>query len=118
MQIAQLATAQGVRCFMLVSALGASARSRVFYSRVKGELEDALRAIGFERLAIAQPSLLAGERREFRLGERLGLLFGGLMPERYKPVEAHQVAAGLIAAAKSAPPGTQVIDDIALRCMR
>jgi len=118
LQIAQLAKAQGAQRFMLVSALGASARSRVFYNRVKGELEDAIRAIDFEHLSVARPSLLAGERREFRLGERVGLLFGALMPERYKPVQAHMVAAGLIASAKSGEPGCRVIDNIALRCMR
>jgi uncharacterized protein YbjT (DUF2867 family) len=126
LQIAQLAKAQGAKRFMLVSALGASARSRVFYSRVKGELEDALRAMGFEHLAVARPSLLAGERIEFRLGEKVGLLLGGLMPQRYKPVRAHQVAAGLIASAKGADTGPdadagsacRVIDNVALRCMR
>jgi uncharacterized protein YbjT (DUF2867 family) len=118
LQIAQLAKAQGAQRFMLVSALGAGARSRIFYNRVKGELEDAIRAIGFESLSVARPSLLAGERQEVRLGEKFGLMFGGLMPERYKPVQAAQVAAGLIASAKSAEPGCRVIDNIALRCMR
>lgn len=122
LQVAQLAKAQGARCFMLVSALGANARSRVFYSRVKGELEDAVRAIGFDHVVVARPSLLAGDRKEVRLGERIGLMFGGLMPARYKPVGAHQVAAGLIASAKgmesSAEPVHRVIDNIALRCMR
>lgn len=122
LQIAQLAKAQGAKRFMLVSALGASARSRVFYNRVKGELEDALRAMGFEHLAVARPSLLAGERHEFRLGEKVGLMFGGLMPERYKPVHARQVAAGLIASAKGAEADSgsacRVIDNISLRCMR
>lgn len=118
LQIAQLAKAQGARCFMLVSALGANARSRVFYSRVKGELEEAIGSIGFDHVAIARPSLLAGDRTEFRLGERIGLLLGPLIPERYKPVQAHQVAAGLISSAKSGEPGSRVIDNIALRCMR
>lgn len=122
LQVAQLAKAQGARCFMLVSALGANARARVFYSRVKGELEDAVRAIGFDHLAIARPSLLAGERKEVRLGEKIGLMLGGLIPERYKPVRAHQVAAGLISSAKgmalSSEPVYRVIDNIALRCMR
>ncbi|MFT3856168.1 MAG: NAD(P)H-binding protein [Aquabacterium sp.] len=118
LQIAQLAKAQGAQRFMLVSALGANARSRVFYSRVKGELEEAIRAIGFEHVSMARPSLLAGERAEVRLGERIGLMFGGLMPQRYKPVQAHQVAAGLIASVKGAEPGCRVIDNIALRCMR
>src|SRR5213075_189940 len=66
---ARIARAQGARHFLLVSALGASVESRFFYSRVKGELEDALRTLGYRSLTIARPSLLLGDRRERRLGE-------------------------------------------------
>jgi uncharacterized protein YbjT (DUF2867 family) len=103
LQIAQLARSQGASRFLLVSALGASARSRVFYSRVKGELEDALQAIGFAQFVVAQPSLLQGDRPEFRLGEYLGLwlsgLFSWLIPESHRPVHVRQVAQGLRQAA-------------------
>jgi len=63
----------GVPVFSVVSAIGADARSRVFYSRVKGEMEAGLRSIGLSRLAIFQPSILTGGRQEFRLGERIGI---------------------------------------------
>jgi len=106
LQIAQLAHAQGASRFLLVSALGASARSRVFYNRVKGELEDAIEAIGFAQFAVARPSLLRGDRPEFRLGERLGLwlscIFAGLIPESHRPVHVRQVAQGLLHAAHEA----------------
>jgi len=115
LQVAQLAKAQGAQRFLLVSAVGADARSRVFYSRVKGELEDAIAAIGFESVTFARPSLLAGEREEVRLGERLGLVFGGLMPERYRPVQARQVAQGLLNAAKAGRPGVHGLNNIELR---
>lgn len=117
LQIAQLAKAEGVRRFLLVSALGAHARSGVFYNRVKGELEEAIKAIGFEHVSIAQPSLLVGERAEVRLGERIGLKFGFLMPARYKPVHVAQVAAGLIASGAAGEPGWHVLDNISLRRM-
>jgi uncharacterized protein YbjT (DUF2867 family) len=118
LQIAQLAKAQGARQFLLVSALGANARSRVFYSRVKGELEEAIRAIGFEHVSVAQPSLLAGDRAQVRLGERLALALGFLMPSAYKPVQAAQVAAGLWRSAKAGQPGWHVLSNTALRRMR
>ncbi|MGC4061759.1 MAG: NAD(P)H-binding protein [Aquabacterium sp.] len=117
MQIAQLARAQGAQRFMLVSAAGANARSRIFYSRVKGELEEAVKAMGFAHVTVAQPSLLVGDRLEVRLGERIGLRLGFLMPERYKPVQAWQVAAGLIAANKAPRAAWQTLSNIALRRM-
>jgi len=105
LQIAQLAHAQGASRFLLVSALGASANSRVFYNRVKGELEEAIEAVGFSRFVVAQPSLLQGDRTEFRLGEHLGLwlsrVFGVFIPESHRPVHVRQVALGLMGAART-----------------
>ena len=72
-RLAELTLRNGAKHFSLVSALGASSKSGVFYSRVKGELEDALSELDYESVCVAQPSLLAGERGEFRLAERLGL---------------------------------------------
>jgi uncharacterized protein YbjT (DUF2867 family) len=115
LQVAQLAKAQGARRFMLVSALGANARSRVFYSRVKGELEEAIAALGFESATFAQPSLLAGDRAEVRIGERIGLKLSWLMPERYRPVQARQVAQALLNAAKSGPSGMHRLSNTAMR---
>lgn len=115
LQIAQLAKAQGARRFLLVSALGANARSKVFYSRVKGELEEAIKGLGFEHTSVAQPSFLAGDRAQPRLGEGLALKLGFLMPPRYKPVEAAQVAAGLLASGRKGVPGWHVLSNVALR---
>ncbi|UQZ37531.1 nucleoside-diphosphate sugar epimerase [Paenibacillus sp. PK3_47] len=60
----------GVKQFLAVSSMGASAKSRNFYSRTKGRAEDGLIAAGFYGLHLFRPSLLLGEREEFRLGER------------------------------------------------
>lgn len=117
-QMAQLARAHGARQLLLVSAMGADADSRLFYNRVKGELEDALAELDYESVCVAQPSLLAGERGEFRLAERLGLALGFLMPERFKPVQAAQVAAGLLAVARDERPGWHVLSNALLRGMR
>lgn len=72
--IAKLAHAQGAAQFVLVSAMSADADSRIFYSRIKGELEQQIREIPFKSISIMQPSLLLGDRKEFRLGERIAAI--------------------------------------------
>jgi len=108
--LARVALERGARQYLLVSSLGANARSRVFYSRTKGELEEALSALSFRSLTIARPSLLLGERAEFRLGEQIFARLGFLVPRRYKPVDAGAVAATLVAAAKEDLPGRRIIE--------
>lgn len=101
--VARAALAAGARRAGLVSAMGADARSAVFYSRVKGELEDALEALGFEGLLIARPSMLVGDRAALgqpeRRGEQwafaLGRWLGPLVPANYRPIQADAVAAAL-----------------------
>lgn len=63
---AKLARASGVKHFILLSAAGVSADSRIFYNKVKGELEDAVAALDFPALTIVRPGLLMGERSENR----------------------------------------------------
>jgi uncharacterized protein YbjT (DUF2867 family) len=115
---AKAALAGGAKHFLLVSALGASARSTVFYNRVKGELEDALRDMYFPSLTIARPSLLLGNREERRPGEELGKKIGWLFPARWRPVEASSVAAALVQAAQRRAPGVEVLENPALRAAR
>lgn len=107
---ARIARRNGARHFLLVSALGASATSRVFYLRVKGELEDALRSLGFRTVTIVRPSLLLGDRGEFRLGEEVARRFGWLSPRRYRPVQAADVARALVRAARADEPGLHIIE--------
>jgi uncharacterized protein YbjT (DUF2867 family) len=107
---AKLGAEHGVKDFLLVSALGASAQSRVFYNRVKGDLEDALRRLPYRSLTIARPSLLVGERAKPRLGEQIGMRLGWLAPGKYRPVRAELVAAALAAAARQPEPGMRIIE--------
>ena len=93
----------GASRFFVVSSLGADAQSRIFYNRVKGETEEALRVLGFGTLAIFRPSLLRGPRRDFRLGEKIGLggmsLVGPLLFGRwrkYRAIEAGSVARAML----------------------
>lgn len=105
--------------FLLVSALGADSSSRVFYNRVKGELEDRLRAIGFDSLSIFRPSLLLGKRKEFRLGEEVGKVISGIfsfaVPEKYKPVEASDLASAIVKTAKQESIGLKIIESDEIR---
>lgn len=112
--IAKLAQAQGAKHFLLVSAVGADAHSPVFYNRVKGEIEQALRSLGYASLTIARPSLLQGPRAEFRFAERVLQPFGWLAPAAWKPVHVDQVAAALLQAAHRGRAGVEVLDNVAL----
>lgn len=105
----------GARHFLLVSALGADARSRVFYNRVKGETEAGVRALGYPSVTIARPSLLLGHRRERRLGEEIAKRLGFLMPGRLRPVQAADVARALVGAAVEDRPGVRIIESDEIR---
>ena len=108
--------AAGAKKAGLVSAMGADANSKVFYSRVKGELEDALTRLPWMGLIIARPSMLEGNRaalgqptrRAEEWASALGKLFGFLIPANYKPIEAAAVASALLSAVPSAK-GLQVL---------
>lgn len=112
---ARLGVAAGARHYLVVSSLGANPRSRVFYNRVKGELEEDLRGLGYSQLTIARPSLLLGNRNEVRLGERLFAHLGWLMPPSYKPIHARDVARALVALSHDETPGTRVVESQELR---
>jgi uncharacterized protein YbjT (DUF2867 family) len=105
LSVARAALAAGARRAGLVSAMGADAKSRVFYNRVKGETEEALAQLPFEGLVIARPSLLTGDREALgqpvRTAEKVATavsrLLGPLIPANYRPVAAVQVARALCA---------------------
>lgn len=113
--LARAALARGARHFLLVTAVGASATSRVFYNRVKGEVEVAITALGFRSVTIARPSLLLGDRGTFRWAEQLGKVAGLFAPARWRPVPAVRVARALIATAKRDEPGVGILENRDLR---
>lgn len=113
--VGKLALANGASHYLLVSAMGADAASRIFYNRVKGEVEGAILALGYSHVTIARPSLLLGQRQEFRLGEELAKPFGWLLPSKVKPVHASQVAAGLVNSACSPLAAVAYLDNTQLR---
>jgi uncharacterized protein YbjT (DUF2867 family) len=108
--LAQLTLAQGARHYSLVSAMGASARSAFFYSRVKGELEDALLAMGWPSLCFVRPSVIAGARAESRPLERISERVLRYAPRAWRSVPAATIAAAMMATALRAPPGLTTIE--------
>jgi uncharacterized protein YbjT (DUF2867 family) len=100
------AAQHSVRRLVVITALGADAESRVFYNRVKGQVEVALRELTGLALTIVRPSLLDGPRPEWRVGEFLALAVSrplrGLLPARVRPVRAEDVAQSMIDVAQRA----------------
>lgn len=101
--------------FLVVSSLGADAESRVYYSRVKGEMEAAVRQAPFRAIHLFRPALLLGPREQPRLGERLGAaVLGVLRPllggplQKYRPVTAAIVAAAMLRAAEEDGGGIRI----------
>ena len=120
---ARAARVAGATRFSVVSSLGANPRSRIFYSRVKGEMEEAVGTLGFTSVVIARPSLLTGERttlrQRARLGERVALAvtgpLGTLIPATWRPIEAANVARGMLAALRQDMPGVRVVESAELQ---
>ena len=102
--VAQAAKSAGARRLGVVSAMGADTKSSLFYSRIKGETEQALASLGFDTLVIARPSMLAGDRaslgQQVRGGEELAVKvsrwFGSLIPANYRSIPAASVARALL----------------------
>jgi uncharacterized protein YbjT (DUF2867 family) len=114
---ARLASARGAKRFLLVSSLGANAGSRVFYNRVKGEVERDVAQVPFEGVALLRPSLILGPRPERRTAEDLAqrlaplaapLLVGPL--RRYRAVDAHAVARAMVRLARDGFRGVRVVE--------
>jgi uncharacterized protein YbjT (DUF2867 family) len=114
-RLATLTRRQGATHFSLVSALGADRRSAFFYSRVKGELEEAARAMDWPSLCIVRPSVIAGDRAESRPFERLAGHALRFAPRTWRPVHARAIAATMVSTALRSPPGTTVIESRDIR---
>lgn len=110
---AKAARARGATTFVHVTALGADAKSSVFYNAVKGQVEDAVAEIGFARVVALRPSLLDGDRAESRPMERVALAVSrtlGPLLGKYRPTPASAVAAAMLDAARSDGPGRHVLE--------
>lgn len=115
LKAAELAHRAGVKQLLVVSAMGANSRSRQFYSRTKGRMEEGVSRSGIPGVHLFRPSLLLGERDEFRRGERaaaflmtrLEFLMVG-RAAKYRAVKGSTVARAMVHIAEASPPGIHV----------
>ena len=121
-ELARVAVRHRASQFLVVTALGADPRSRIFYGRVKGEAEEALRRLQFEGIQIFRPSWLVGARAKGRPIERMAGLLSPLVAwafvgplARYRPIKAETVARAMVRVAREAPRGTHVYESEDIR---
>lgn len=118
LETAKIALANGTKKMAMISSMGADEDSKVFYSRIKGEIEAALQELNYEACYILRPSLLMGARNELRMGELVGKLamtaFSFAIPNKYKGIESKQVAKAMIGAMNSEKTGVQILESDAL----
>lgn len=116
-QFAAFALQNKIKQFLIISSLGADANSGNFYLKTKGEIEDFLKDCNFESVSVLQPSLLLGNRLEFRLGEKVGAFFmktlsflflGNL--KKYNPIESETVAKALLEIAQANNTGFKIYE--------
>lgn len=120
--LARYAALTGCDHFVVVSSVGANPRSRNFYLRTKGQMEQRLKSCGLQNISIVRPSLLLGQRREFRLAEKLsewmmkpiGFLLKGRLA-KYRPIEASQLAQTMIRLAQNRIGDTFIVEGEGLR---
>lgn len=117
MAFAKNAKQAGAKTFVLVSSVGADPKASTYYLKVKGEVEKDLASIGFDSLIILRPSILMGNRKEFRLGEMIGkgvmtlvnpLMLGSL--SKYKGIEGKTVAKAMVSLGKKNLKGVHVLE--------
>ncbi len=103
----------GISHFSLVSSVGANERSSNFYLQLKGEVETEISQFAIPSIAIYRPSMLLGNRKEFRFGELISkyifVPLSFLVPSNYKPIQAKSVANAMVANAKKEKLGTEIL---------
>lgn len=116
-KLAEIMKENGADQFLVISAMGANSSSKIFYNRVKGEMEEEVKSIGYQSVKILRPSLLLGHRKEFRLAERIGVWLSPLIKlflvgslKTYAPIEAEKVARFMIQVSIEGMDGVQVYE--------
>lgn len=119
---ARLALRSGAKRFLLVSSVGASARSMLLYPRTKGESEAAITSLGFTTVVILRPSFLTGTRERERAGEAMAARFSQIIKplligplRKYASVDGTTVARTLVAQAATAPAGVTLVESHDIR---
>ena len=115
--VAEMAAQNGVPAYVLVSSAGADSKSAVFYSNMKGKLDDAVRALPFHVISILRPGQLDGNRTENRMGEKMALYVVYALNKlgilrKYRPIQAADVAKAMIAASTKSVSGTYTLNEV------
>jgi uncharacterized protein YbjT (DUF2867 family) len=117
--LARFCKMTGCEKFILVSSAGANAKSMNFYQQLKGETDEAVKEVGPKTVHIMRPSLLLGERKEFRLGENIGKAvmtsLSFLVPAKYKAIQGKDVAKVMLALAKKNEEGVFIHENSEIR---
>lgn len=116
-KIAKIAKVNNAKQFIVVSSLGSNSKSSNFYLRTKGELEEKISALNFETFIILRPSFILGDRKEFRLGEKIAVVFAKILSplfigafKKYKGVNASSIAKKMISSANEKLIGKHIIE--------
>ncbi|MDP2113524.1 MAG: NAD(P)H-binding protein [Bacteroidota bacterium] len=115
-EFAKAAAENGVGAYVLVSSMGAGSKSSVFYSRIKGELEEVVSKLNFRKCIIVQPSILDGDRKEKRAGEKIGLLISRFITKfvlkKYRPTPVDVLAAKMIGLSLDQKEGFRIVEGL------
>lgn len=121
-QFADFALKSKVNQFLIISSLGADAKSKNFYLKTKGEIQDFLKDCNFDSVSVLQPSLLLGNRNEFRFGEKAGAFFMKIFSfifqgnlKKYKPIESTTVAKALLKIAQTSNKSFKIYESDAIQ---
>ena len=113
-EFAKAAAENRVGAYILVSSMGANPKSSVFYSRMKGELEEAVSKLAFQKLIIFRPSILDGERQEKRTGEKIGLIISRFLTrfvlKKYRPTPVKILSEKMISSSLKEITGFRMVE--------
>lgn len=114
LKVAKIIKKENIHSFNLVSSMGASSKSRFFYLKVKGDIEDDLKIVNFHSLNIYRPSLLVGNRSEIRVGEKITeaffKFFSLIIPKKYLPTDSNKLAKLIVENLHQDNSGNQVFE--------
>jgi len=115
-EFAKAASENGVPVYILVSSMGANSKSSVFYSRIKGELEEAAATFNFRKTIVFRPSILDGDRQEKRVGEKVGLVISRFLTrfilKKYRPTPVDILAAKMIHLSLDQADGFRIVEGL------
>lgn len=119
LKVAEIARRNGASVFVLLSSIGADKKSWVLYTKVKGEVEDAISRLGYEKVIILRPSILLGERAESRPGEAVGQWVANQLPfvfsgplAKYRGIPAQIVAQAMVNAVQKPYKGVDIVENL------